>query len=85
MLVVAPSDNINVFPITYEGSQNAHRFTEEIENSGVYNIYYKGELMGSFNGKSKPLFDNPTKTIEKYKKMYDDRHSADKIKNSENQ
>ncbi len=30
--------------------------------------------MESFNAKTKPIFDNPQKTIEKYEKMYQERH-----------
>lgn len=41
----------------------------DIREEGSWNIYYKGELMESFNARTKPLFDNPTKTIEKYEKM----------------
>ena len=48
---------------------------EKVKNNGVWNIYYKGELMASFDGKQEPLFDNPEKTIEKYEKMYQKKHN----------
>ena len=68
LLVVAPSDDVEMKTLK-DGSPE-----EKVSNGGVWNIYYKGELMESFNGKTKPLFDNPKNTIEKYENMYKERH-----------
>ena len=68
LLVVAPSDDVEMKTLK-DGSPE-----EKVSNGGVWNIYYKGELMESFNGKTKPLFDNPQNTIEKYENMYKERH-----------
>ncbi len=65
LVVVAPSENVQVTPYS-DGT-----FTDRVGDGGVYNIYYKGVLMESFDGNTKPLFDNPEKTIEKYKTMYE--------------
>ena len=65
LLVVAPSDIVSC----------SKKGEEKVKNNGVWNIYYKGELMASFDGKQEPLFDNPEKTIEKYEKMYQKKHN----------
>ena len=73
LLVIAPSENVTVKTDQYHDGRIED--TEYVSNNGVWNIYYKGELMVCFNGNTKPLFDNPEKTIEKYENMYKARHS----------
>lgn len=72
LLVVAPSENIRSREEVYHGGRT--EYTEYVSDNGVWNVYYKGELMESFNGNTKPLFDNPQKTIKKYENMYNERH-----------
>ena len=79
VVVVAPSENISVTVIYYEGETTPHKYTEEIDKNGVYNIFYKGKLLESFSGKSKPLFNKPSEVIKKYQKMYNDKYCNDKV------
>ena len=73
LLIIAPSENITSREDQYSGGRTEYK--EYVSDNGVWNVYYKGELMESFNGKSKPLFDKPQKIIEKYETMYNERHS----------
>jgi len=76
LLVIAPSENVGVSGRSAD-PQNVKPsdYTERVKEGGTWNIYYKGEFMESFDGNSKPLFDNPQKIIEKYENMYNQRHS----------
>jgi RHS repeat-associated protein len=67
LVVVAPSNNIIV------QTNDDGTFSDSVENNGVYNIYYKGVLLESFDGDTKPLFDKPDETIKKYKSMYEEK------------
>ena len=84
VVVVAPSENISVTVIYYEGEKIPHKYTEEIDKNGVYNIFYKGKLLESFSGKSMPLFNKPSEVIKKYQKMYNDKYCNDKVTLPEN-
>ena len=68
LLIIAPSENVGVSKASPDG------YKEKVSDDGVWNVYYKGELMECFDGKTKPLFNNVEKTIEKYETMYQERH-----------
>ena len=68
LLIIAPSEDVGVSKASPDG------YKENVSNDGVWNVYYKGELMECFDGKTKPLFNNVEKTIEKYETMYQERH-----------
>ena len=53
VLIVAPSDNIRIM-------------SDITENVPVWNMYLNGKLVNSFDGKSRPVFSNPQKQVEKY-------------------
>ena len=53
VLIVAPSDNIRIM-------------SDITENVPVWNMYLNGSLVNSFDGKSRPVFSNPQKQVEKY-------------------
>ena len=36
------------------------------ENVPAWNMYLNGKLVNSFDGKSRPVFSNPQKQVEKY-------------------
>ncbi len=72
-MVIAPSENVTSREDQYSGGRTEYK--EYVSDNGVWNVYYKGELKESFNGKSKPLFDKHQKIIEKYETMYNERHS----------
>ncbi|MBQ0160110.1 MAG: hypothetical protein KBT28_05735 [Bacteroidales bacterium] len=76
LLVIAPSENVGVSGRSAD-PQNVKPsdYTERVKEGGTWNIYYKGDFMESFDGNSKPLFDNPQKIIEKYENMYNQSHS----------
>ena len=71
LLVAAPSENVGVGGSPKDPKHiKPSDYQERVLNGETWNIYYKGELMESFDGKSKPVFDNPQQTIEKYEKMH---------------
>ena len=89
LLVVAPSENV-YNSIQNEGTEQ--EFTceigvnstyidkngrKQVGKRGSWNIYYKGVMVDSFDGHSKPNFKDPQKTIEKYEKKYQQIMSAD--------
>ena len=53
VLIVAPSDNIRIM-------------SDITENVPAWNMYLNGKLVNSFDGKSRPVFSNPQKQVEKY-------------------
>ena len=53
VLIVAPSDNIRIM-------------SDITENVPAWNMYLNGKLVNSFDGKSRPVFRNPQKQVEKY-------------------
>lgn len=83
-LVIAPTETI--ITLTYnEDEDNPNEFSYEhgvnrkiegkegidaIGKRGGWNIYYKGVLVDSFDGHTKPIFINPEETIKKYEKKY---------------
>ena len=92
LLVVAPSEDLHVYttdpgkPYEYSfedatfkgyGTVVGSTVQRDIQQKGVWNIYYKGELMESFDGTSKPIFQNPEQTIDKYEKIFQERHQND--------
>ena len=86
LLVVAPSDLVKVLttdpntpneysfeygvaskaPTIYDGN----KLNEENIGKGVWNIYYKGIKVDSFDGATKPVFKNPEEIIRKYEQKY---------------
>ena len=76
LLVIAPSN-----PVVVSSSPSNHNnvkpsdYTEKVKDNGTWNIFYRGELMESFNGSTNPIFDNSQQIIEKYDKMYNERHA----------
>jgi RHS repeat-associated protein len=73
LLVVAPTDILTMS--TQTDGTNVTKVTEDVNNGGGWAVYYKGEKMETFKGSTKPLFDNPDKTIEKYEKMYQEKYA----------
>ena len=78
LLVVAPSEKVRTYT---EHTNTSKQFSYEIGvnrtnkdggtgKRGVWNIYYKGVKVDSFDGHTKPIFRNPQKTIEKYEQIY---------------
>ena len=53
VLIVAPSNNIRIM-------------SDITENVPAWNMYLNGKLVNSFDGKSRPVFSNPQKQVEKY-------------------
>jgi RHS repeat-associated protein len=89
LLVVAPSEN--VYNRT-QNAGTAQEFTCEIGVNSTYtdkngktqvgkrgswNIYYKGIMVDSFDGHTKPNFKDPQKIIDKYEKKYQKIMSTD--------
>ncbi len=86
LLVVAPTETVVVHPVYNQipdGPQYEHGVNkvtrdengnpDKISTRGGWNIYYKGMLVETFDGHSKPIFNNPEKIIEKYEKIYNER------------
>jgi RHS repeat-associated protein len=69
VLVIAPTDILS-----QRSKADGSSVSESVDNNGEWSIYYKGQLMETFNGDTKPLFDNSQKTIEKYEKMYQEKY-----------
>ena len=82
LLVVAPSENV-YNSIQNEGTSQEftceigvnNTYTDksgkkQVGKRGSWNIYFKGVLVDSFDGHSKPIFKDPEKTIMKYEKKY---------------
>ena len=67
LIVVAPSNNVQV---GVEGKLG-------VKEKGVWNIFYKGDIVDSFSGKTKPIFSNPNKVVEKYEKKWNDAHQGE--------
>ena len=89
LIVVAPSEDVYN---SIQNAGTAQEFTCEIGvNStcvdkngknqvgkrGSWNIYYKGVMVDSFDGHTKPNFKDPQKIIEKYEKKYQEIMSID--------
>ena len=72
LLVVAPDKNVLA-------ESNALVKSETVLDGGGWAIYYKGEKMDSFSGKSKPLFDKPQEIIKKYEQKYNERHATQEV------
>ncbi|MBQ7490143.1 MAG: hypothetical protein IJT51_06475, partial [Bacteroidales bacterium] len=91
LLVIAPTENVHIAVAdfgkswetdiecgTYEGStypvmgKEIHR---DITRNGYWKIYYKGVVVDSFNGLTKPIFNDPQAIIEKYEKIYQQKTS----------
>lgn len=53
VLMVAPTDSICIM-------------TDMTENVPAWKMYLNGEFVNSFDGKSRPVFRNPQKQVEKY-------------------
>ena len=53
VLIVAPSDNIRIM-------------SDITENVPARNMFLNGKFVNSFDGKSRPVFSNPKKQVEKY-------------------
>ena len=53
VLIVAPSDNIRIM-------------SDKTEDVPAWNMYLNGKKVNSFDGKSRPVFRNPQKQVEKY-------------------
>ena len=53
VLIVAPSDNIRIM-------------SDITENVPAWNMFLNGKFVNSFDGKSRPVFSNPKKQVEKY-------------------
>ena len=71
LLVIAPTDNVLV-TVSNNKSEEVG-----VKNHGGWNIFYRGEKVGSFDGNTKPIFTNPQKTIEKYEKVYQEKFGND--------
>ena len=54
-----------------------NKLNEDNIEKGVWNIYYKGIKVDSFDGATKPIFKNPEEIIHKYEQKYQ-RKSSDK-------
>ena len=67
LIVVAPSNNVQV---GVEGKLG-------VKGKGGWNIFYKGDIVDSFSGKTKPIFSNPNKVVEKYEKKWNDAHQGE--------
>ncbi len=72
LLVVAPDKDVSA-------ESNALVKSETVLDGGGWAIYYKGEKMDSFSGKSKPLFDKPQEIIKKYEQKYNERHATQEV------
>ena len=72
LLVVAPDKDVLA-------ESNALVKSETVLDGGGWAIYYKGEKMDSFSGKSKPLFDKPQEIIKKYEQKYNERHATQEV------
>ena len=72
LLVVAPDKDVLA-------ESNALVKSETVSDGGGWAIYYKGEKMDSFSGKSKPLFDKPQEIIKKYEQKYNERHATQEV------
>lgn len=62
--------------ISMDGRGRCKSKETKVANKGTWNIFYKGDLMDSFNGETKPIFRNPQKVIEKYEKIWQERHNS---------
>ncbi len=91
ILVVAPTENVHVAAAdfgkpwetdiecgTYEGSTypvTGKEIQRDIKRNGYWKIYYKGVIVDSFSGLTKPIFNDPQAIIEKYEKIYQQKTS----------
>lgn len=66
LLVIAPSDNLNVSTNSKESCETG------IKNNGKWILYYKGEMMDSFY--DLPFIDDTDAFIHKYEKQYENDH-----------
>ena len=73
LLVVAPSDDITFSTSKYSDGREYSQETG-VANGGSWVIYYKGEKMNSFSGKTPPLFDKPEQVIRRYEEEYRQKH-----------
>ena len=44
--------------------------TNKVIERGVWNVYYKGVMVGTLNSSQSPFFPDPQSTIEHYEKIY---------------
>ncbi|MFI3298010.1 MAG: RHS repeat-associated core domain-containing protein, partial [bacterium] len=78
VLVVAPSENIQVTsdgvylgPGVIGVDANGHEFQKE---SRGWNVFYKGQKVDSFQGKTLPIFINTQNLKQKYEKIYNEKY-----------
>ena len=71
LLVIAPSDYLNVTPTN----------GENVDNNGVWNVFYKGEKVGSYSGdtnfEDKREGKNPQNIINYWKQQYEKKHTSE--------
>lgn len=51
---------------SYKVEMRNGKETKVVDQVGAWNMYYKGEKVGEFNGTTKPIFTNPEKIQKRY-------------------
>ena len=69
MLIIAPSDMVNVYTAVFSPEIEYSKETG-VSNEGCWEVYYKGIKIDSISGSTPPVFDNPDQVINEYEKAY---------------
>jgi len=79
LLVIAPTETIitqaggnapNYIDCDDLGTMDFDKDTNKVIERGVWNVYYKGVMVGTLNSSQSPFFPDPQSTIEHYEKIY---------------
>lgn len=66
-VIVAPSKTVQV------GIDKDNIYKEiGVAQGGCWKVFYKGVLVDTFNGKTKPIFSDPEMIIKKYLEKYNE-------------